>query len=172
MPGRMSVMRPSALTRLFKTGTPREVARLPDRALRVVDSTTKLRGFRRPRLPGWMRKHAGPLLTIVLPTLLATIYYVAFAADQYASEARYIIRGQQSSAGSLFGQLMSSVSITTSQEDLLSVGDYLQSHDALKALQGKIALKDMFTRPEADYFARLRSGGWLGWGGSVAAEDF
>jgi capsular polysaccharide transport system permease protein len=166
-------MRPSALTKLFRTSVPREVARLPDRALRVVDSRTKLRGLRAPRLPRWMRRYAAPLLVIVLPTLLTGIYYLGLASDQYATEARFMIRGQQSSTSSLFGALLSSASIQTSQEDLLSIGDYMQSHDALKTLQQRINISDLFTRDEADFMSRMRTD-FLDWlrGRPITSEDF
>jgi capsular polysaccharide transport system permease protein len=166
-------MRPSALTKLFKTAVPREVARLPDRALRVVDTSTKLRRLRRPRLPRWMRRYAASLLFIALPTLLTGIYYFMIASDQYASEARFMIRGQQGSSGSLFGALLSSASISTSQEDLLSVGDYMMSHDALMALQDRIKISDLFARKDADFLSRMRSDlfDWL-LGRPVTSEDF
>jgi capsular polysaccharide transport system permease protein len=161
----MSMLKPSALTRLFKNGRPREVARLPERALSLISSAPN--GRRSPQVPRWVRKYSAIGLIIVLPTLITSAYYFLIAADQYASEAQFIIRGAGStSAGSFFGQLLSSSSIIgqTSQEDLLTIGNYMQSHDALKALQEKIDLATLFRRPEADWFARLKS--------NATAEDF
>jgi capsular polysaccharide transport system permease protein len=160
----MMAMKPSALTRLLKTGLPRELARLPDHTVSVIARKEGSVRPRLPKLPGWMRKYAGIWLVIVIPTLIASIYYFLIAADQYVSEARFIIRGQQSSVGSVFGSLLSSASVQTSQEDLLSVGDYMASHDAVKALEKKIDLATLFERPEADFVTRLSK--------EISAEDF
>ena len=161
----MTVMKPSALAKLLRTSQPREIARQSPHALSpVVERTVVSRLPRPPRMPAWVRKFYGLLLIVVLPTALTSIYYFAIASDQYASEAQFIIRGQQSSVGSLFGQFLSSMSVQTSQEDLLSVGNYMQSHDALIALQNKIDLAGLFSRPEADIISRLPA--------HSTAEDF
>ena len=160
----MSPLRPSSLTRLFKTGAPKEVARAPGRAVTALDWAARSRALRPPRPPAWMRKNASLLFIVVLPTLLTAIYYFLIASNQYASEAHFLIHGQQSSNAALFGQFMSTMSTTTSQEDLLSVDDYMESHDALAALQKQIDIAALFRRPEADWFARM--------GDHISAEGF
>lgn len=156
-------MKPSALTKLFRAA-PAEVARLPDRPLSVVEAGSRPRMVRRPRIPRWVKSGMPAFLLIVLPTLLATIYYVVLASDQYMSEGRFLVRGQTQSTTSLLGQFFSTMGTHSAPEDLTHVTDYLQSHDALMALQEKINVSELFRRPEADLFARLKA--------NPTAEDF
>jgi capsular polysaccharide transport system permease protein len=150
---------------LFRTA-PNEVARLPDRPLAVVEAGTRPHRKRGPLIPKRLRRFIPAFLIVFLPTILAGVYYGLIASDQYLSEARFLVRGQNSgSTLSLLGQLMSSGGGSHSApEELTNVSDYMQSHDALRALQEKINLADLFRRPEADWFARLKD--------NPAAEDF
>lgn len=96
------------------------------------------------------------LLLVVLPTLLAGIYFYAFAAGQYVSEARYLIRGRQEARSvSSLGEMLGAAGFKQVAEESLSVRDYLQSHDALRALRENIDLVGLYRRPEADWLARL-----------------
>lgn len=52
---------------------------LPPRATQVALSLPRRRGF---------------LLSVILPLLVAAVYYFGVAADQYVSEARFTIRNQ------------------------------------------------------------------------------
>jgi capsular polysaccharide transport system permease protein len=161
-------MKPSALTKLFRTA-PNEVARLPDRPLAVVEAGARPARSRGPLIPKRIRRYIPPFLVIVLPTLLAGLYYGFIASDQYLSEARFLVRGQSGggiSAG-LLGALMMSGgggALHSSAEELTNVADYMQSHDALRSLEEKINLADLFRRPEADFLARLET--------KPTAEDF
>jgi capsular polysaccharide transport system permease protein len=97
------------------------------------------------------------LLAVVLPTLATAGYLYLVAADQYESEAHFIVRanganyGPASSLGALFG-LASGGSV---QAEAHSVDDYLVSHDAVAALGRAIDLPTVFRRREADLFSRL-----------------
>ena len=103
-------------------------------------------------------------LVIILPTLITGIYYYGIAADQYLSEARFLVRGQTSTTMSLLGAFMSSGSTHAAPEELTNVADYMASHDGLRALQESIGVADLWRRPEADAIARLPD--------HPAAEDF
>ncbi|CAA9285492.1 MAG: Capsular polysaccharide export system inner membrane protein KpsE [uncultured Craurococcus sp.] len=108
------------------------------------------------RLRRWARRHAFAL-TVILPTALAGIYLLGIAAPQYDSEARYLIRGRSAAAPSLggLGDMMSGGALRPSAEDAMGIRDYLQSHDAVASLRGKLPLVEIFRRPEADPIARL-----------------
>jgi capsular polysaccharide transport system permease protein len=149
----MISMKPSALTKLFRAEPSTEVARRPDRPLSVVGTPARRPRFRIPRS---VRKFLPAFLIIVLPTTVTAFYYGVWASDQYVSEARFLVNGQSSQTMSLLGQLMSSMSSHASGEDLTNVADYLESHDALRSLQEKLAIDDLYRRPEADWFARLK----------------
>lgn len=110
------------------------------------------------RLKRLYRKWRWMSLFVFLPTILTAVYFYGFAADQYESEARFVVRGQQSSAGTLtgIGQFLGmGGGLSNAQAESYSVDDYLDSHDAVAALNGDDALIKMFRRPEADVVSRL-----------------
>ncbi|MDJ0389788.1 capsule biosynthesis protein [Roseomonas sp. E05] len=102
----------------------------------------------------WRRRFY--LLLVVLPTLLTAAYLYLFAAGQYVSEARFLVRGRQEGGPSTaLGQMIGAAGFKQSNEESLAVRDYLQSHDALSALQRNIDLTGLYRRPEADILSRL-----------------
>lgn len=107
-----------------------------------------------------MRRMRGLLLVVVLPTLLAAGYYFLIAADEYQSEAHFVVRaaGESPVSSSGFGQLLGiSGGISSSQGEAMSVADYLTSHDAVDTLGKRVDLVAMFRRPEADLLSRIWS---------------
>lgn len=94
------------------------------------------------------------LLIVILPTLIVGGYLYLFAADQYQSEAHYLVRAQGTSqpSSSGLGQLLG-VGGGPGQNEAMSVADYLTSHDVLYALQKQLNLVEIFRRPEGDYFS-------------------
>src|SRR6202023_815570 len=50
----------------------------------------------------WYRRHALVLALFALPMMVLTLYYGLIAADQYSSEARFVVRSL-SSGGALAG---------------------------------------------------------------------
>jgi capsular polysaccharide transport system permease protein len=110
----------------------------------------------RPRggLSGPFRRH--PFAWLVLfPTLLAGLYFFLVAAPQYVSEARFMLRGQTRSAGSLLGEALNAGGFRAATEEAVAVRDYLLSHDAVQALHARVDLVATFRRPEADPVSRL-----------------
>ncbi|MDB5369625.1 MAG: Polysaccharide export inner-rane protein BexC/CtrB/KpsE family [Roseomonas sp.] len=104
----------------------------------------------------WKRRHF--MLLVVLPTIIAGIYLYGFAAGQYVSEARFVVRGRQdtrTASASLGSALGAATGFKQAPEEALTVRDYLQSHDAAEALKQRIGLLDIYRRPEADRLARL-----------------
>lgn len=103
------------------------------------------------------------LSTVCLPTLLAALYLFLVAAPQYASEARFLVRGRQQAPSGSIGEMMSQAGFKAASEEALGIRDYLRSHDAVAALRSKVDLVSLFRRPEADWWARL-------WWSQPAAE--
>jgi capsular polysaccharide transport system permease protein len=116
----------------------------------VAGSESRWRAFYRPLRPF--------LLVVILPTLLTAAGQYLIAADQYESEAHFIVRSDQgnSAASSSLGQMLGLGNNPTPAE-ARSLGDYLTSHDAVDALQKKFDLPAIFRRPEADIFTRLHT---------------
>lgn len=96
-----------------------------------------------------------PLLFVVLPTLLAAIYYGLIAAPVYLSESKFVVRYTAPPASNAFGSLLNSAGITRSQDDTFSVQDFLLSRDALARLEQAVDARGIFSAPEADLLARF-----------------
>lgn len=96
-------------------------------------------------------------LLVLLPTALVALYFAAFAAPQYESEARFVVRGRQPAPTGGVAELLGGTGIARASEDAMAVRDYLGSHDAVAALRARLDLIGIYRRPEADLVARLWS---------------
>jgi capsular polysaccharide transport system permease protein len=136
----------------------------PTRASDVPMSGARRAPVRRSRLKQALWKRRFFLLFVGLPTLVAAIYLYVFAAGQYVSEARFMVRGQQEMrAASALSQAMGAAGFKQVPEDAMAVRDYLQSHDAVSALERQVNLTELYRREEADLLARL-------WSANLPAE--
>ncbi len=102
----------------------------------------------------------GPFLAFVLaPTLVTALYVGVFEANQFQSEAHFIVRTNAPNAAppSGLGALLG-LGAGGGQSEVRSVEDYLASHDAVAALQRRVDLVALFRRPEADVVSRLGGG--------------
>lgn len=98
-------------------------------------------------------------MLVVLPTVLSAAYFYGVAADQYESEARFIVRStepQMGASASGLGQMLGLVGgVADARAQSLSVDDYLKSHDAVAAIGTHLDLVGMFRRPGTDWLSRL-----------------
>lgn len=110
------------------------------------------------RLWGRISPWRYPLLFIVLPTLLVAAYFYLIAADQYQSEAHFVVSSNSSQSAPSSGISMllgSSAGGGAGQNQSYTVPDYLESHDAVEALRKKVDLVAIFQSPRADWLSRL-----------------
>jgi len=97
------------------------------------------------------------LVILLLPTLVCAIYYYAIAADQYQSEAHFVVRSQGKPDASGGLSFLVQLGLVKSQDDSFIVQDYIASRDALKALAAAIPLAELYNRDGADFLARYPS---------------
>lgn len=95
------------------------------------------------------------LITVIIPTLVAGIYFGLMASDLYTSESRFVVRNPQRQATPGIGALLQGAGFARSQDDTYSVFDYIQSRDALHALDGKFKLYERFGNKHIDLLSRL-----------------
>jgi capsular polysaccharide transport system permease protein len=96
------------------------------------------------------------MIIVVLPTLLAAIYFGAVASDVYTSESRFLVRSpQKPQSGGTVNLLLQSSGFTHSQDDTYSVRDYILSRDALKELDAKLKIRSRFGSDKIDVFNRF-----------------
>lgn len=106
----------------------------------------------------WFRFIASPLLflvVVVVPTLVATLYFLCVAADQYASETRFLVRSPQRASAGLISGFLQSTGFVRAQDDSYAVTEFIKSRDAVDRLVEHHGLREMLSRPEADLLARF-----------------
>jgi len=94
------------------------------------------------------------MLTIILPTLIASLYYGLIASDQYAVEVRFAVRGINSTGGNdLLGMVTGVPSAGSTVADSYILMDYIHSQEILKKLRQKMPLNKIFSSEKADYLS-------------------
>lgn len=96
---------------------------------------------------------------VLAPTLLAILYFYVFAAPQYVSEARFVVRSRadapQLSLGSMLSAAVGAGGGAAAASEANSVRDFLLSHDAVMRTHERLNLVEIWQRDEADLIARL-----------------
>ena len=95
------------------------------------------------------------LLTVVLPVLLASIYFGLIASDVFISESRFVVRSPQRQAAIGLGAILQGAGFSRSQDDTYTVHDYILSRDALSELERQFALAKSFAGDKVDMFNRF-----------------
>jgi capsular polysaccharide transport system permease protein len=123
-------------------------AAVVDAGMAPPRSTTRFRRLFRSFNP-WLWGIVG------LPTLIAGVYYFAIASDLYLSEAKFIVRSPKQVQASGIGALLQSTGLSRAEDDTAAVQDFITSRDAVRKLERKNDLRDIFNRPEADFVTRF-----------------
>ncbi|MPZ57856.1 MAG: hypothetical protein GEU91_15425 [Rhizobiales bacterium] len=100
------------------------------------------------------------LLCVILPTMVASVYYIFVASNQYVSEFRFAVRElsqTSASSSSLSGlaSLLGATSATSNSADNFMVTEYLTSRQVADELQANIKVRDLYSRPNVDWWARF-----------------
>jgi capsular polysaccharide transport system permease protein len=103
------------------------------------------------------------LLTVVIPTLVATIYFGFLASDVYVSQSQFVVRSPDKPAATGLGVLLKSAGFSNAGDEIFATQDYVLSRDALRALNRNKAVEIAYTRPGISLFNRFNS---LGFGGT------
>jgi capsular polysaccharide transport system permease protein len=93
------------------------------------------------------------LVTVVVPTLLAILYFGLIASDVYISESRFIIRSPQKQTITSLGAILQGAGLTRSQDDTYTVHDFILSRDALRKLDRQMKLSQRYG--EGDFLSRF-----------------
>jgi capsular polysaccharide transport system permease protein len=107
------------------------------------------------------------LLSVVLPTLIAIIYYGLIASDVFISESHFVVRSsQRQSSISTLGALLQGTGLSRSLDDTHTVDDFMLSRDALSQLVEQLGLAQSFGSSTVDRISRF---GGLDWDTSFEA---
>jgi capsular polysaccharide transport system permease protein len=155
----VAAARTTALSPASDQGLVGEVESKVERPVRAI-----LRGLTLPNVK------VSPLLAsfvacVLVPAFAATIYFALFASNQYAAEARFAVRTvnadggdapkDEGSSGSSGGSSVN-FSFTASGQNAYVVTSYIRSRAIVDDVNAKLNLREIFRRPEADFWARLK----------------
>jgi len=159
---------PKGITLLFMRVLGRKGQDDQDRALADRDPTQispSVGGGAPPRRPGFLRRHALFITTVLIPTFLSIIYFAFYATDIYVSESSYVVRSpnKKSAAAGGLGALLEGAGFSgfaKAPDDVYAVTQYIQSRDALTYLDEKLGLRTAWQSEDIDLFHRFDPLDW------------
>jgi capsular polysaccharide transport system permease protein len=146
-----------------------EIVNAPSEPRRLAPATNRnLIQTLVPRAQAFVREVVAPRLKasphlatfvafVLVPAFAAVIYYAFIASSQYAAEARFAVRALEADYGN--GDKDNSgvnFSFTLGGQDAFIVTSYIRSRAIIDDLGAKLDLREIFRRPEADLWARLK----------------
>jgi capsular polysaccharide transport system permease protein len=99
-------------------------------------------------------------LAVVLPTLVAIIYYGFIVSDVYISESKFVMRSPERQSVSPLSALLKGTNFSSSDDDAYAVQTYILSRDALKVLDETLAVSKAFANTDVDIFSRFSGAIW------------
>ena len=135
-----------ALARLRSASTQLDWRRLP--GLRPAEREAEPASY-----AGMLIRRVG--LFVLLPTAVVALYMFGIASDQYTASAQFAVRGNvEPMEHASLGQFTALIQKHNSQDGYI-VRDYIQSQAMVEELEKSIHISKMFSRPEADFWARF-----------------
>lgn len=95
------------------------------------------------------------LATVVIPTLIAALYFGFLASDIYVSEALFVVRSPARAANSPLGVILNAGGFAGASEEASAVQDYVRSRDALDQIDGDKFLTNAFSNRRISWFDRF-----------------
>ncbi len=102
---------------------------------------------------------------VLAPAFAATVYFAAIASDQMAAEARFAVRQIDSDSSETTASVNGASSgggasvdfaFTAPAQNAYIVTSYIRSRAIVDDLDASLDLRQIFRRPEADFWARLK----------------
>lgn len=123
--------------------------------LNYIGPNPKLIGSTKVIAPWWKKLPLGFLVVVVLPTLIAAIYYVLLATPRYVSEARFIVRAPNHAQPSALGIALQTAGLSPALTDSYAVHEYINSRDSMRDLSRTVDVPAILSPPNADIFSRF-----------------
>ena len=95
------------------------------------------------------------LIAVLLPTLLSLLYFGLWASPMYIAEARFAVRGAETSGGASGLAALLLPSGASVGADAHIVAEYIQSPDIMEAIDGELHIFRHFSSREYDFISRL-----------------
>lgn len=91
---------------------------------------------------------------VLLPTLMAALYFYTIATPMYAAKTQFVIQQADSPSAGGMGGLLSKTPMATAQ-DSIAVQGYLQSQVAMQRLEADNGFREHFSGADIDVIQRL-----------------
>ena len=121
---------------------------------------------RRRTVPYWKRVSRSRLLfgaTVIVPTVLAVLYFGFIASDVYVSESQFVVRSPDKPSTSGLGVILKTAAgFSNAGDEIYSAQSYVLSRDALRAIDRNNAFRQAYTRPSISIFDRFNPTGLFG----------
>ena len=101
------------------------------------------------------------LITVVLPTVIAVLYYGFIASDVYVSESQFVVRSPDKPTTSGLGVILKTAGFSNGDE-VYSAQSFVRSHDALRAINKNNEFRNAYTAPNISIFDRFNPFGMNG----------
>ncbi|MFN4114904.1 MAG: hypothetical protein ACK4F7_00200 [Inhella sp.] len=106
------------------------------------------------------RRPVSFLILVVLPTLVAALYYGLIASEVYISESRFVVRSPDRGAATGITALLQGSALNRAQDDAFSVIDYIESRDALIEIDKRLGVRKVFSDAAIDPINRFPGPPW------------
>lgn len=102
------------------------------------------------------------LLIVVVPTVLATLYFGFLASNVYISQSQFVVRSPDKPSTTGLGVLLESTGFSTAGDEIYAAQDFVRSRDALKELNRNGAVERAYSRKDVSIFDRFNPLGLSG----------
>jgi BexC/CtrB/KpsE family polysaccharide export inner-membrane protein len=99
------------------------------------------------------------LLTVVIPTAVAILYFGFMASDVYVSESRFVVRSPDKPTMSGLGVLLKSSGFGNGGDEVYAADEYIQSRDALALLNRDGSVARAYGSPRVSILNRFNGFG-------------
>ncbi|MDJ0761654.1 MAG: Wzz/FepE/Etk N-terminal domain-containing protein [Myxococcota bacterium] len=94
---------------------------------------------------------------VMIPTLMATLYYTAIASDIYQSEAIITVQSSESRPQLGVAAILGAVTGGATAQDAMTVQEYILSREMLAQIDTSEGFSGHYSNPNADFWSRLAS---------------
>lgn len=102
------------------------------------------------------------VLTVVVPTVVAIIYYGFLASDIYVSESQFVVRSPDKPTASGLGVILKTAGFSNAGDEIYSAQSYVLSRDALHAINRNDEFRRAYSDDSISLLDRFNAFGFSG----------
>jgi len=102
-----------------------------------------------------MKNKISFFLFVILPTIIASVYYASFASEQYYIETKYVIQEGGKIQVDLLGGLSALTGGGGSTKSAYIAREYIWSDNLLREIDEGLGIRNHYTNTDYDWWARL-----------------